>query len=243
MGKLMELLRLAPMPSRQLGCRPRLFPRANCRRYSRLDTALHVFGLDFRLVPLNLHDWFLRQGQAMPKAKIWHDVSGHGVLSLSPEQVSWWQTITDDAVFQDMYTHCDLVRAGTANAVQISQCGCGSTPPTQCVRQTSWAADPPPDWFRIDLMGVFQVEYVIIYNRFGSVCGVDGTDACNITSRGASVRVGNSPDPENSTICAANIAGTLCALGTQHTRAHTHTAHSLSVWLQIDKLGVQETRL
>merc|ERR1712187_827003 len=59
--------------------------------------------------------------------------------SNSNPRISWWQTVSDERVWRDMYTYCSLAANGTGNKRQVTQC-CGSRAnckPT-CVRQNSW---------------------------------------------------------------------------------------------------------
>ena len=53
--------------------------------------------------------------------------------------IDWWMTQTKTTVFQDMMTHCTLVKDGNADSVQITQC-CGTTncSPTTCTEQYQW---------------------------------------------------------------------------------------------------------
>ena len=67
-----------------------------------------------------------------------------GCRNWSPDD-SWWRTLNDEAVFQDMFNYCNLVAQGTASAAHKSLC-CGETPcvpvksgvAMQCILQTGF---------------------------------------------------------------------------------------------------------
>merc|ERR1712107_433182 len=51
----------------------------------------------------------------------------------------YWDKLTDDNVWNEMYVYCKRAKDGSANFGQKSMCGCGNSKPSTCEKQTNWA--------------------------------------------------------------------------------------------------------